>query len=46
VPTVAEMLGVDVVEHTFADHVEVVVRAQPSRARRVVQVDLDCSSAP
>jgi hypothetical protein len=45
-PTATEMRGVDVVERTFADHVEVVVRAQPSRARRVVQVDLDCVGVP
>jgi hypothetical protein len=45
-PGMAEMLGVNVVQHTFADRVELVVRAKPSAARRVVQVDLDCVGAP
>lgn len=45
-PSTAEMLGVDVVEHAFADRVEILVRAQPSHARRIVQVDLDCVGAP
>jgi hypothetical protein len=45
-PGSAEMLGVNVVQHTFADHVELVVRAKPSAARRIVQVDLDCVGAP
>ncbi|MGH2935296.1 MAG: hypothetical protein ACRDL2_12405, partial [Gaiellaceae bacterium] len=45
-PGAGEMRGVSVAQHTFSDHVELVVRAKPSAARRIVQVDLDCLGAP